>query len=250
MAGHSKWANIKHQKGTTDAKRGKIFTKLIRDLMTAAKIGGGNLNDNSALRLAVDAARKENMPKDTMERAIKRGTGEIEGADYVEKTYEGYAPNGVAVIVKTLTDNGTRTVTNIRTAFNKNGGNMGNDGTVAWMFEEKGIIIYSQTIGEEDAVMEMAIESGADDFIPEGEIYKVITAVADFGTVRDALEEKYGKAVEADLSYIPTQTQAVETVEQAESVLRLVAALDDDDDVQDVIVNMETSDEVDRQLAG
>lgn len=249
MAGHSKWANIKHQKARVDAKRGKIFTKLIRDLMTAAKHGGGNPNDNPSLRLAVDAARKENMPKDTMERAIKRGTGEIEGAEYVEKTYEGYAPNGVAVIVKTLTDNSTRTVTNVRTAFNKNGGNMGNDGTVAWMFEEKGIIIYPQKVGAEDAVMEAAIEAGADDFQPEGEIYKIITAVSDFGIVRDALEEKYGEATEADLSYIPTQWQAVETLEQAEAVLKLVSALEDDDDVQDVIINMDTSEEVEKQLA-
>jgi YebC/PmpR family DNA-binding regulatory protein len=250
MAGHSKWANIKHQKARVDAKRGKIFTKLIRDLMTAAKQGGGNPSDNPSLRLAMDAARKENMPKDTMERAIKRGTGEIEGAEYVEKTYEGYAPNGVAVIVKTLTDNTTRTVTNVRTAFNKNGGNMGNDGAVAWMFEEKGVIVYPNTIGDEDSVMEVAIEAGADDFVPEGDIYKIITAVADFGVVRDALDEKYGKAEEADLSYIPTQTQAVETVEQAQAVLKLVAALDDDDDVQDVTINMETNEDIDRQLAG
>jgi YebC/PmpR family DNA-binding regulatory protein len=249
MSGHSKWSTIKHQKARTDAKRGKVFTKIIRDLMTAARMGGGDVNSNSSLRLAVDLARKENMPKDTMERAIKRGTGEIEGADYVEKTYEGYAPNGVAVIVKTLTDNGTRTVTNVRTAFNKNGGNMGNDGTVAWMFEEKGVIIYDQKIGDEDSVMEIAIESGADDFEPEGEIYKVITAVSDFGTVRDALEEKYGKAIEADLSYIPTQMQAVETAEQAESVLRLVAALDDDDDVQDVTINMDMPEEVAAKLS-
>ncbi len=250
MSGHSKWSTIKHQKARTDAKRGKVFTKLIRDLMTAARQGGGNINDNSSLRLAVESARKLNMPKDTMERAIKRGTGEIEGADYVEKVYEGYAPHGVAVIVKTLTDNGTRTVTNVRTAFNKNGGNMGNDGSVAWMFEEKGVIIYPQKIGEEDAVMEAAIEAGADDFEPEGEIYKILTSVTDFGIVRDAMQEKYGDAVEADLSYIPTQTQPITTVEQAESVLKLVAALDDDDDVQDVIINMDTPEEVTAQLAG
>lgn len=248
MAGHSKWANIKHQKARQDAKRGKVFTKLIRDLMTAARSGGGDPNANSALRLAVDNARKANMPKDTLERAIKRGTGEIAGADYVEKTYEGYGTGGVAVMVKTLTDNPTRTVTNVRTAFNKNGGNMGNDGAVGWMFDERGVLIYEQNIAEEDDVMEAAVEAGAADFEAEGEIYKIITEVADFGSVRDALIEKFGDPVEGDLTYIPNNLQPVNDIETAQKIQKLVDALDDDDDVQDVIVNMDVSDDIAAQL--
>ncbi len=249
MAGHSKWANIKHQKARNDAKRGKVFTKLIRDLMTAAKQGGGDPNDNPSLRLAMDNAKKHNLPKDTMERAIKRGTGEIQGEDYVEKTYEGYGPAGVAIIVKTLTDNTTRTVTNVRTAFNKNGGNMGNDGAVAWMFEQKGQIIYKTDIGAEDTVMEAAIEAGADDFEPLDEVYKILTQPDDFGTVRDALQEKFGDPEDGDLTFIPTQTQPVTDVETVEKVMKLVEALDNDDDVQDVITNMDVDDSVAEKLA-
>lgn len=250
MAGHSKWSNIKHQKAKVDAKRGKIFTKLIRDLMVAARSGGsGDPNDNAALRLAVDTARKHNMPKDTMERAIKRGTGEIEGADYVEKTYEGYGPSGVAVMVKTLTDNSTRTVTNVRTTFNKNGGNMGNDGAVAWMFDQRGVIVYPEMAGDEDAVMEAAIEAGADDFEAADDLYRIITQVEDFGTVRDALQSAYGDAESADLTFIPNNLQAVEDLDTAQKVQKLVDALDEDDDVQDVIVNMDISDELAEQLA-
>ena len=248
MAGHSKWSNIKHQKARVDAKRGKVFDKLIRDLMTAARQGGGDPDANSALRLAMDTARKHNLPKDTMTRAIKRGTGEIAGDDYVEKTYEGYGPSGVAVMVVTLTDNGTRTVTNVRTAFNKNGGNMGNDGAVAWMFDSRGVIIYPQTIGDEDTAMEAALDAGAADFVPEGEIYKIITEVDDFGTVRNALQEQFGDAIEADLTYIPNNLQAIDDVATAQKVQKLVEALDDDDDVQDVICNMDLSDDIAAQL--
>ncbi len=250
MAGHSKWANIKFRKAAQDKKRGKIFTKIIRDLMSAARQGGGDPAGNPLLRVALDAARKENMPKDTVERAIKRGTGEIEGADYVELTYEGYAPAGVAVMVKALTDNNVRTVTNVRTAFNKNGGNMGNDGAVAWMFRHCGQILYPLAIGEEESVMEAAIEAGADDFAADKEegFYKITTEVADFGAVRDALEEKFGRAESADLTYIPTQTQPVNDAETAKAVMKLVDALEDDDDVQEVIVNMDLDDSVAEQL--
>lgn len=248
MAGHSKWANIKHKKAREDAKRGKIFTRLIRDVITAAKSGGGDVNANPALRLAVEVARKNNMTKDTIERAIKRGTGEIAGEDYVERIYEGYAPGGVAIIVKTLTDNGTRTVTTVRTAFNKNGGNMGNDGAVAWMFEERGYIEYPASIGEEDAVMEAAIEAGASDFEAEEETYTIYTEVADFGEVRNALTEKFGAPEEADLTYVPKQTQPVSDKETAEKVMKLVEVLDDDGDVQDVITNMELAEDVQQAL--
>lgn len=248
MAGHSKWANIKHQKARQDAKRGKVFTKIIRDIMTAAKSGGGDPNDNPSLGLAIKKAKDANMGKEVMERAIKRGTGEIQGADYVERTYEGYATSGVAVMVVTLTDNPTRTVTNVRTAFNKNGGNMGNDGAVAWMFDHRGIILYPASIGDEDTIMEAAIEAGADDFEAEGEFYRVTTQVADFGSVRDTLEAAYGEAESADLTYVPNNMQAIDALEDAQKVMKLVAALDDDDDVQDVIVNMDVSEDIASEL--
>ncbi len=250
MAGHSKWANIKHQKARVDAKRGKIFTRLIRDVMTAARSGGGDVNSNPSLRLAVETARKNNMTKDTIERAIKRGTGEIAGDDYVEKVYEGYGPAGVAIIVKTLTDNGTRTFTNVRTAFNKNNGNLGTDGSVAWMFEERGMLQYPVSIGTEDDVMEAAIEAGAADFEPSDEIYTVYTEVTDFGEVRNALIEKYGDPAEADLTFVPKQTQPVADAETARKVIKLVEVLEEDDDVQNVIVNMELDDAVAESLAG
>ncbi len=248
MAGHSKWANIKHQKARQDAKRGKIFTKIIRDIMTAAKSGGGDPNDNPSLGLAIKKAKDANMGKEVMDRAIKRGTGEIQGADYVERTYEGYATSGVAVMVVTLTDNPTRTVTNVRTAFNKNGGNMGNDGAVAWMFDHRGVIVYPASIGDEDTIMEAAIEAGADDFEASAEFYNITTQVADFGAVRDTLEAAYGEAESADLTYIPNNMQEITKLEQAQSVMKLSAALDDDDDVQDVIVNMDISEEIAAQL--
>jgi len=249
MAGHSKWANIKHQKARQDAKRGKIFTKLIRDLMTAAKHGGGNVNDNSSLRLAVDVARKANMPKDVMERAIKRGTGELQGEDYVEKVYEGMGAGGVAIVVKTLTDNGTRTFTNVRTAFNKNGGNLGEGNSVMWQFKHAGLIVYPSTVGEEDDVMEVALEAGASDFEVEGEVYKIITEVPDFGSVRDAVVAKYGDPLEdPDLTYLPTNTMEVADLETAQKVQNLVDAIDDDDDVQEVITNMDVPEEIAAQL--
>lgn len=248
MAGHSKWANIKHQKARNDAKRGKVFTRLIRDIMTAARQGGGDPNMNPSLRLALEKARQNNMGKDAVDRAIKRGTGEIAGDDYVERVYEGYGPAGVAVLVKTLTDNPTRTVTNVRTAFNKNGGNMGNEGAVAWMFKEHGEILYPTSIGAEDDVMTAAIEAGADDFENTGTLYRVLTAVADFGAVRDVLATQYGDAEEADLTYTATQEQAVAELDKAQAVMKLVAALDDDDDVQDVIINADIPDDLAEQL--
>jgi YebC/PmpR family DNA-binding regulatory protein len=248
MAGHSKWANIKHQKARVDAKRGKVFTKLIRDIMTAAKQGGGDITGNPSLALAVKKAKDANMGKDVIDRAIKRGTGEIEGADYVERTYEGHGPGGVAVIVKALTDNPTRTVSNVRSTFGKNGGNMGNDGAVAWMFNACGLIVYLSRIGSEDEVMEVAIEAGADDFDVEDDFYRITTQVADFGAVRDALAEKYGEAESADLTYVPTQVQVVEDVETAQKIIKFTDALEDDDDVQDVFTNADVPDDIAEQL--
>jgi len=248
MAGHSKWANIKHRKAAQDKKRGKIFTRLIRELMVAAKQGGGDPNTNPLLRLALDNAKAENMTKDTIDRAIKRGTGEIEGADYVEVVYEGHGPSGIALICKSLTDNRTRTVANVRSTFNKNGGNLGNNGAVAWMFEEKGIILYPSIIGDEDTVMEAAIEAGADDVEVNEDSYRIITEVADFATVRDALTEVYGKAEEADLDYIVKTPAPVTDVETARKVLALVDAVEEDDDIQSVTTNMDISEEIAAQL--
>ncbi len=238
MAGHSKWANIKHKKAAVDAKRGKIFTRLIRDIMTAARTGGsGDLADNASLRVMVDKARAANMPKDTIERAIKRGTGEIEGADFVERTYEGYGSGGVAVLVTTLTDNPTRTVTSMRTAFNKNGGNMGNDGAVAWMFKQQGELYFKPDVADDDTMLEAAIDAGADDVESSEDGHMVVTSVDAFGEARDSLISKFGEPEEAQLNYIATQTQAVND-ETREKVEKLVAALDDDQDVQDVYTNL------------
>lgn len=247
MAGHSKWANIKHRKAAQDAKRGKVFTKHIRDIMTAARSGGGDINDNPNLRLALDKARKDNMTKDVMDRAIKRGTGELQGEDYVEKVYEAMI-GSVAVVIKTLTDNGTRTFTNVRTAVNKNGGMLGEPNSVMWQFKHCGLIMYPTSIGSEDEVMEVALEAGASEFEVDGDYYKIETEVTDFGAVRDALAEKYGDAEDPDLTYVPTNWMEVSDLETAQKIQKLVDAVDEDDDVQEVITNMDASDEILEQL--
>jgi len=248
MAGHSKWANIKHKKAAEDKKRGKIFTRLIRELMVAAKQGGGDVSCNPALRLALDNAKSENVPKDTIERAIKRGTGEVAGADYVEVVYEGHGPAGVALICKSLTDNRTRTVANVRSAFGKNGGTLGDSGAVGWMFENKGIIVYLKTVCSEDEMFEAAIEAGADDVEVLEDVYRIITAVEDFAVVRDSLAEKYGKAEDADLDYIVKTPTPVTDVETARKVINLIDAIEEDDDIQSVTSNMDLSEEILQQL--
>lgn len=248
MAGHSKWANIKHRKAAQDSKRGKIFTKLIRDIVTAAK-SGGEINDNPNLRLAVEAARKQNMTKDTIDRAIKRGTGELAGADYVERSYEGYGPSGVAVMVLTLTDNPTRTVTNVRTAFSKNGGNVGTDGSVAWMFHHKGQLVYKHDIGAEDMVMEAAIEAGADDFVAEDDTYRIYTSPTDFAAVRLVLVEKFGQPEDSGLTYIPNQMQPVNDLEVAQKIIKMIDVLEEDNDIQEVVTNMELPDDLAAKLS-
>ena len=247
MAGHSKWANIKHRKAAQDKKRAKIFTRLIRELMVAARHGGGEPDMNPSLRLAIDNARAENMPKDTMERAIKRGTGEIEGADYEETVYEGYGPGNVAVMVKCLTDNKTRTVANVRTAFSKNGGRFGE--TVNWMFEEKGQILYPKAVADEETMMLTAIEAGAEDVGSSADGYEILTAKEDFGQVSKALKEEFGKPEEADLTYIANQSQPVEDTETAEKVMNFIEAIEEDDDVQVVYSNADIPDEVAEKVA-
>lgn len=242
MAGHSQFKNIMHRKAAQDKKRAKIYTKLIRDIMTAAK-AGGDVSANPSLRSAVEKARKENMTKDVVERAIKRGTGEIAGADYAERTYEGYGPAGVAVMVTTLTDNPTRTITNVRTAFSKHGGNVGSDGAVAWMFKHVGLFSYPSSVGDEEKITEAALNAGADDVQNTGEgaeaVWEITCASTDFASVKDALEKTLGMPAEANLTYVPTQTQTVTELETAQSIVRMVEMLEADDDVQTVTTNLD-----------
>jgi YebC/PmpR family DNA-binding regulatory protein len=239
MAGHSQFKNIMHRKAAQDKKKAKVATKLIRDIMTAARSGGGaDLNSNSALRTAVDKAKRENLNKDTIDRAIKRGTGEIAGADYIERTYEGYGPGSIAVMVTALTDNPTRTITSLRTIFNKAGGNVGADGAVAWMFKSVGLITYPASIGAEDAVLEAAIEAGAEDVQSDTESHSIYTAPTDFAAVKNALTEKFGEAEEAELTYIPTQTTPAKDDNHLAQLEKFIEALENDDDVQTVVVNL------------
>ena len=189
MSGHSKWSSIKHKKAATDAKRGKIFTKLIKEITVAARMGGGDIEANPRLRTAVAAARSENMPKENIERAIKKGTGELEGVNYEESTYEGYGPGGAAVLIESLTDNKNRTVADIRSIFGKNGGNLGENGCVAWMFDKKGYIAVESNSIDEEALMETALDAGAEDIREDDSNFEVITAPGDFEAVRDAMEK-------------------------------------------------------------
>ena len=231
MAGHSKWANIKHRKERQDAKKGKIFTKIIRELTVAARQGGGVPADNPRLRLAVDKALTANMTRDTIDRAIARGVGAGEGENVEELTYEGYAPSGVAIIVEAMTDNRNRTAAEVRHAFNKCGGNLGTDGSVAYLFERKGQISYAPGL-DEDALMEAALEAGADDVVAndDGSI-DVFTSFADFIAVNEALTAAGYKADEAEVTMIPS-TSATLDLETAQKVLKLIDMLEDLDDVQ------------------
>ncbi len=239
MAGHSQFKNIMHRKAAQDKKKSKVATKLIRDVMIAARSGGGaDLNTNSALRTAVEKARKENLNKDTIDRAIKRGTGEIAGADYAERTYEGYGPGGVAAIVTALTDNPTRTITSLRTIFGKYGGNVGADGAVAWMFKSIGAIDYPLTIGAEETVLEAALEAGAEDMQSSPDGYRIVTAPNDFAAIKATLLAKFGEPEDAELTYVPTQTTQAKDDDHTAAVLKFIEALEADDDVQMVVVNL------------
>ncbi|CAH1536958.1 putative transcriptional regulator YebC [Vibrio jasicida] len=243
MAGHSKWANIRHRKAAQDAKRGKIFTKLIREIVVAAKEGGGEADNNPRLRAAIDKALSNNMTRDTVNRAVSRGAGG-EGDDNMETViYEGYGPGGTAVMVECMTDNRNRTVSGVRHAFSKSGGNLGTDGSVNYLFDKKGVISYASGL-DEDEVMEVALESGADDIeASEDGSIDVYTAPADFGSVKDALDAAGFKADNAEVSLIPS-TKAELDVDTAPKLLRLIDALEDLDDVQEVYHNGDISDEV------
>ncbi|WP_114638931.1 YebC/PmpR family DNA-binding transcriptional regulator [Polynucleobacter necessarius] len=236
MAGHSKWANIQHRKGRQDEKRGKIWTKLIKEITVAAKLGGGDVATNPRLRLAIDKAKDSNMPNDNVQRAIARGTGSLEGVNYEEIRYEGYGINGAAIIVDCLTDNRTRTVAEVRHAFNKNGGNMGTEGSVAFLFNHCGQMLFAPGTNE-DQLMEVALDAGAEDVIThEDRSFEVLTAVPDFGKVQDAIAQAGLKAEVATVAMRPETEIALEG-EQAESMQKLLDALENLDDVQEVFTN-------------
>jgi len=247
MSGHSKWSSIKHKKAAVDAKRGKIFTKLIREIMVAARVGGGDPESNPRLRTAVSTARGANMPSDNIERAIKKGTGDIEGITYEETLYEGYGPHGVAIFVHCLTDNKNRTASEIRNIFSKREGSMAGAGSVAWIFEKKGLIVVSQAKASEDRLMEVALQAGAEDLSPSGDKFEILTDQANFETVKHALEQAKIVPESAELTYIP-KSQVPLTPEKARAVLGLVEALEDHDDVQNVYANFEIPDEVMKEL--
>jgi YebC/PmpR family DNA-binding regulatory protein len=248
MAGHSKWANIKHRKAAQDAKRGKIFTKLIRELVVAAKEGGGAIEDNPRLRTAVDKALGANMKRDTIDKAIARGVGSGEGDNFDELTYEGYAPGGVAVLVEAMTDNRNRTVADVRHAFNKAGGNLGTDGSVAYLFSKQGSLVFSDQVNEED-IMEVAIEAGAEDVVTQEDgSVEVVTLPADFNAVKDALTSAGFQPEMSEITMIPSTKTELDQ-ETAEKVLKMIDALEDLDDVQNVYTNADISADILDKLA-
>lgn len=242
MAGHSQFKNIMHRKGAQDAKRGKIFTKLIRELTVAAKSGLPDPNSNPRLRAAIIAARQANMSKDTVERAIKRGSGGADDANYEEVRYEGYGPGGVALIVEALTDNRNRTASDIRAAFTKYGGSLGETNSVSFMFDRVGIVRYGRDVASEEDMLEAAIEAGADDAGTDDEAHEIVCAPDQLTAVRDALEARFGPAESAKLGWRPQTTVPIAD-EPADRLFRLLEALDDSDDVQTVVANYEVSDE-------
>ncbi len=238
MAGHSKWANIKHKKAREDAKRGKVFTRLNKEITVAARLGGGDESANPRLRSAVAAAKAANMPADNIKRAIQKGTGELEGVTYEEVTYEGYGPGGVAVIVETLTDNRNRTTPEVRHLFSKYAGNLGENGSVSWKFNKQGYIIIQKDVINEDDLMELVLEHGGDDIQDEGETWGVYTETASFEPVRAALEAAGIDMLEANLSMIPSTTTRLDG-KKLQSMLKLLDAFEDHDDVQNVWSDMD-----------
>ncbi len=243
MSGHSKWATIKHQKGAKDAARGKLFAKLIRQVEVAAREGGGDPADNPKLRTMFQKARDSSVPLDTIERAVKRGTGELEGVTYESITYEGYASHGVAVLVEVLTDNRNRTGSEVRTLFSRNGGSLAEPGAVAWQFDRKGVIVVPRSVDEEELML-TALDAGADDIADDGDSWRVTTPPSDLHAVQTALEGAGITVDSADVTMVPSTQVALDTAEAAKQVLRLIDALDDHDDVQEVYANFDVSDEV------
>ncbi len=242
MSGHNKWSTIKHKKGAADAKRGKIFSKIIKEITIAARMGGGDPEGNPRLRTVLSAAKTANMPKENIDRAIKRGTGEIAGVTYEEITYEGYGPGGVAVLVEALTDNKNRTVAEIRHIFDKYNGNLGESGCVAWIFEKKGVISIPAQGLTEDQVMELALESGAQDVKEDDGMFEITTDPSEFETVRKAVEDQGWKLDEASITMIPQNSVKLDG-KKAEQMLKMMDVLDDHDDLQNVYANFDISDE-------
>ena len=238
MSGHSKWATIKHAKGAADAKRGQLFTKFIKEISISARMGGGDPSSNPRLRTAILKARAANMPKDNIERAIKKGTGELGGSVYEEKIYEGYGPGGVAVLVEVLTDNNNRAAANVRNIFSKSGGNLGATGSVAYMFNRKGVIEYDAEVVKEDEIMEAGLEAGAEDIAEDGGVITVTTDPTDFETVLEFLQNKGYESVSAGISMVP-DTYSTLDADTTRKVLKLIDRLEEDDDVQNVYSNID-----------
>jgi len=243
MSGHSKWSSIKHKKGATDAKRGKIFTKLIKEITVAARMGGGDPDANPRMRTAIAAAKSENMPKNNIERAIKKGTGELEGVNYEESTYEGYGPGGAAVFIESVTDNKNRAVADIRHIFSKHGGNLGENGCVAWMFDKKGYLAIEKKAVDEDSLMETAIEAGAEDVREDNGSFEIITEPDDFESVKMAIDKAAILYIDAEVTMLPQSTTNLEG-KQALQMVKLMEALDDCEDVQKVYTNADIPEEI------
>ena len=243
MSGHSKWSSIKHKKGVTDARRGKVFSKLIKEITVAARTGGGDPSGNPRLRTAILAAKSENMPKDNIERAIKKGTGELEGVNYEESIYEGYGPGGAAVLIESVTDNKNRAVADIRHIFSKCGGNLGENGCVSWMFDSKGYIEVEKKAVDEDKLMETAIEAGAEDVREDNNSFEIITEPDDFEAVKTAIDNASIPYIVAEITMLPQTTLELKG-KQAEQMIKLMETLEDCDDVQKVYTNADIPDEL------
>jgi YebC/PmpR family DNA-binding regulatory protein len=244
MSGHSKWSSIRHKKGAMDAKRGKIFSKLNKEIIVAARMGGGDPTGNPRLRQAIAAAKAENMPKDNIERAIKKGTGELEGVNYEETIYEGYGPGGVAVLVEVMTDNKNRAAADIRYIFSKRGGSLGEAGCVAWMFDKRGVIVFERDQADEDVILEVALETGADDVVTTEDQFEVHTDPAAFEAVRQAFDDREIDYSMAEITMVPQNNVKIDNEPQATQLLKLMEAIEDSDDVQKVYSNFDIPDEI------
>ncbi len=238
MSGHSHWATIRRAKATNDARRGRLWSKLAKRIIVAAKQGGGNPDENLTLRYAIDDAKSANMPNDTIDRAIKKGTGELEDVSYEQIIYEGYGPGGVAFMVECLTDNRNRTAPEIRKVFERGGGQMGSGGCVAWMFEQKGTFVISAEQADEDTLMEIALDGGADDVTPEGELFQIVCEVGSFSAIKQALAEREIETVSGEIAMVPNSSITLDP-EKARKVIRLMEAFEEHDDVQNVFANFD-----------
>ena len=243
MSGHSKWSTIKHKKGAADARRGKVFTRLIKEITVAARMGGGDPSSNPRLRAAIQGAKSENMPKDRIERAIKKGTGELEGVDYEEVIYEGYGPGGAAVFIESVTDNKNRAVADIRHIFNKAGGNLGAAGCVAWMFEKKGYFVIKASTIDEETLMEIAVDAGAEDVREDEGNYEIIADPADFEQVKAAIDDYPVPCEVAEITMLPQSTLAIEGKE-AEQMIKLMETFEECEDIQKVYTNADIPQEI------